>query len=418
MNIGSQGIFSAPEELDRLTRFLHNLAQALHTSGMPAHDLERNLNAIGQRFGVSIECIAVLTMLTLIISSAEGTKRLDIQRLRFYDYNMARLIALENLIRELDRSVSLESYEARLQKIMNAPPLWSGWPFVLLGFLMSGSIAVLLQGGWIEVLCGSLTGMLFVSGYLALARVPKLGPAMPVILCTAAALCAHLLALALPQQSIFISALAGVVFLLPGFTFTIAMSELATQNLLSGTGRLAGVFVLLFMMGAGLTIGTHLCQNLLATHASGTLASLPAWITVPAIAVLGVSLLGLLQAPLRSVHVLVGGSLLAWLVYALTSAVLGNIVGAFAGAFAVAIAGHLYASLTGQPDILMKIPGLIALVPGSMGLRGVHALIEKNSTAGLQLMTDMATIGAVLAVGLLLADNIAPLLFARLKRQR
>ena len=52
-----------------------------------------------------------------------------------------------------------------------------------------------------------------------------------------------------------------------------------------------------------------------------------------------------------------------------------------------------------------------------MGLRGVHALIEKDSTAVLQLMTDMASIGAVLAVGLLLADNIAPLLFARLKRK-
>ena len=108
---------------------------------------------------------------------------------------------------------------------------------------------------------------------------------------------------------------------------------------------------------------------------------------------------------------------MAWAVYALVSSLLGNIVGAFTGAFAVACAGHLYARLSGQPDILAKIPGLIALVPGSMGLRGVHALIEKDSTAGLQLMTDMASIGAVLAVGLLLADNIAPLLFARLKRK-
>ena len=108
MDIGSQGIFSTPEELDRLTAFLHNLAQALHTSGMPAHDLERNLNAIGQRFGVNIECIAVLTMLTLIITTAQGTKRLDVQRLRFYDYNMARLIALEKLIRELTPQSNLE----------------------------------------------------------------------------------------------------------------------------------------------------------------------------------------------------------------------------------------------------------------------------------------------------------------------
>ena len=417
MNIGSQGIFSTPEELDRLTAFLHNLAQALHTSGMPAHDLERNLNAIGQCFGVNIECIAVLTMLTLIITTAQGTKRLDVQRLRFYDYNMARLIALEKLIRELTPQSNLEYYETRLQEIMDAPPLWSGWSFVALGFLLSGSIAVLLGGGWTEVLCGGMIGMLFVGGFLAMARVPRLGPATPVILCTGAAIVAHLLALALPQQTIFISALAGVVLLLPGFTFTIAMSELATQNLLSGTGRLAGVFVLLFMMGAGLTIGTHISQNLLHTHTVGTLAPVADWIIWPTIAILGVSLLGVLQAPLRSVHILVGSSLFAWAVYALVSSLLGNIVGAFTGAFAVACAGHLYARLSGQPDILAKIPGLIALVPGSMGLRGVHALIEKDSTAGLQLMTDMASIGAVLAVGLLLADNIAPLLFARLKRK-
>ena len=418
MDIGSQGIFSTPEDLDRLTRFLHDLAQALHTSGMPAHDLERNLNAIGQRFGVNIEYIAVLTMLTLIVTTAQGTKRLDVQRLRFYDYNMARLIALENLIRQLDPEIGLAHYEAQLQAIMDAPPLWTGWSFVALGFLLSGSIAVLLGGSWIEVLCGGLIGMLFVAGFLVLARVPRLGPAMPVILCTAAAIAAHLLALAFPQQSVFISALAGIVLLLPGFTFTIAMSELATQNLLSGTGRLAGVFVLLFMMGAGLTIGTHISQNLLHTQSTATLAAVPEWVIWPAIATLGVSLLGVLQAPLRSVHILVGSSLFAWAVYALVSSFLGNVVGAFTAAFSVACAGHLYARLSGQPDILMKIPGLIALVPGSMGLRGVHALIEKESTAGLQLMTDMATIGAVLAVGLLLADNIAPLLFARLKRQR
>ena len=81
--------------------------------------------------------------------------------------------------------------------------------------------------------------MLFVGGHLALARVPRLGPAAPVLLCTVAAICAHALSLVFPQQTPFLTSLAGVVFLLPGFPLTIAMSELATQNLLSGTGRLS-----------------------------------------------------------------------------------------------------------------------------------------------------------------------------------
>jgi uncharacterized membrane protein YjjB (DUF3815 family) len=124
-----------------------------------------------------------------------------------------------------------------------------------------------------------------------------------------------------------------------------------------------------------------------------------------------------LQAPLRAVHVMVGGSLLAWAVFSLVSGVLGIVVGAFAGALAVATAGHFYTFLTGQPDILVKIPGVIALVPGSMGFRGLYALMEQGSALGIRLVTDMVLTGAVLAVGLLLADNIAPLLFARRVRR-
>ena len=401
------------ENLDQLAAFLRQLAQALHISGMPAHDLERHLNTLGQRLGVRVDCFAVLTMLTLNISAENTTQRVEMLRLPAYDYNMARLIELEALLREIEGGDSLARSAARLEAIMKTPPRWTGWPLALLGALLSSSVAVLLGGGWTELLCGGFIGMLFVGGTLALARVPRLAPASPVLLCAVAALYAHALALVFPQQSPFITALAGVVLLLPGFTLTIAMSELATQNLLSGTGRLAGVVLLLFMMGAGLVIGTQLGQHLIPEHSTGTLAPLPAWMVWPAIAVLGVSMLGVLQAPLASVHVMVGGSLLPWAAFSLVDAIFGNVVGAFAGALSVACAGHLYAYSTGQPDILVKIPGLLALVPGSMGFRGVHALIEQDSAVGVALVTNMALTGAVLAVGLLLADNIAPLLFTR-----
>lgn len=405
------------ENINRLGRFLRDLGQALHVSGMPAHDLERHMGEIGQRLGVQVDCFAVLTMLTLNITADGTTQRVEMLRLPAFDYNMTRLIALENLISEFNAINNLERCAAQLKTIMDAPPLWSGWPSIGFGFLLSGAVALLLRGGWVEMLCGGLVGMLFVAAHQMLARVPRLGPAAPVILCASAAFCAHALSLLFPQQTIFITAVAGVVLLLPGFTLTVAMSELATQNLLAGTGRLAGAFVLLFMMAAGLAIGTRISQQLLPLHHTGMPAALPAWVIWPAVAALGVSLLGVLQAPLRAAHVLIGGCLLAWGVYSLVGAALGNVVGAFAGALAVASAGHLYNYLTGQPGVLVQIPGLITLVPGSMGFRGLHALMAQESAVGISLITEMVLTGAVLAVGLLLADNIAPLLFAR-RRQR
>jgi len=274
-------------------------------------------------------------------------------------------------------------------------------------------LAVLLRGGWREVLCGGLVGWLFVGTQQWLARNPRLGPAAPVILCALAALAAQILSLVFPGLAVFLTAVAGVVLLLPGFTLTIAMSELATQNLLAGSGRLVGACMLLFMMGAGLAIGNEIGQQLLPTARAGITGALPDWLIWPAIAAMGIALLGLLQVPLRAAHVLVGGCLVAWGAYAGVGAALGNIVGAFAGALAVATAGHLYHRLSGQPDILVKIPGLIVLVPGSMGFRGLHALMEQESIVGIGLLTEMLLTGAVLAVGLLLADNIAPLLFGR-----
>ena len=129
------------ENLDQLAGFLRQLAQALHISGMPAHDLERHLNTLGQRLGVRVECFAVLTMLTLNITAEHTTQRVEMLRLPAYDYNMARLIELEALLREVEGGDSLARSAQRLEAIMKTPPRWSGWPLAVLGALLSSSVA-------------------------------------------------------------------------------------------------------------------------------------------------------------------------------------------------------------------------------------------------------------------------------------
>lgn len=402
------------QTLARLALFLRDLGQALHVSGAPAHALENAMKEIGRRLGARVEGFAVLTFLALTVVAGGNSRRVELLRLPPYDYNMARLIELDALCRDISSVDDLDRYIERLAAIMRQPAPWSGWRFVGMGFLLSGSVALLLRGGWVEMLCGGLLGMFFVAGYLQFARIPRLGPAVPVILCALAAIGAQGLAHLWPQQVPFISAVAGIVLLLPGFMLTVAMSELATQNYLAGTGRLTGAFVLLFLMGAGLAIGTQISLAWLpAVPLPDSVAALPGWAIWAAIAALGISLLAVLQAPWSAVHVSVGACLLAWAVYSLVNARMGNVVGAFAGALTVASAGHLYQYLSKRPAALVQIPGLITLVPGSMGFRGVHALIEQDSAAGISLLTDMVMTGAVLAVGLLLADNILPLIFER-----
>ena len=401
------------QSLAEVAIFLRDLGRALHVSGAPAHDLERSLTEAGGRLGVTVEGFAVLTFLALTVSDGSQSRRVELLRLPAYDFNMARLIELQALCREINAAAEIAGYRQRLAAIMVRPAPWSGAAFAAMGFLLSAAVALLLRGGWVEMLCGGLIGMLFVAAALGFARVPRLAPAVPVILCALAALLAHALALVLPQQLPFISAVAGIVFLLPGFMLTVAMSELATQNYLAGTGRLTGAFVLLFLMGAGLAIGSQAAQAWLPAVTPGASQPVAPWVIWLAIAALGVSLLAVLQAPWRTVHVSVGACLLAWAVFSVLDDRVGNVVAAFIAALSVASAGQIYQQLSRQPAALVQIPGLITLVPGSMGFRGIHALMQQDNVAGIQLMTEMLLTGAVLAVGLLLADNIWPLLFSR-----
>jgi uncharacterized membrane protein YjjB (DUF3815 family) len=234
-----------------------------------------------------------------------------------------------------------------------------------------------------------------------------LSPVLPVLLCGFAALCTYALTLVIPVTSPFVVILAGIVLLLPGFTITIAMIELATGNLLAGTGRLAGAFILMLMMGAGVAIGTTLGTQWLPYRTLSTLEKLPDWTVWPCIALLGATLLVFLQAPWRALHIMMGACLLAFAVSSTMSAWLGPVAGAFTGAFSVALAGHLYQRMSGEPGILVQIPGLITLVPGSVGFKGLHALMEQDNLAGISTMTSMVITGAALVIGTLLANSLA-----------
>jgi uncharacterized membrane protein YjjB (DUF3815 family) len=194
---------------------------------------------------------------------------------------------------------------------------------------------------------------------------------------------------------------------------TIAMSELATHNLVAGTGRLAGAFMLMLMMGAGVAIGSIVAAEFMPVSPTGTGAPLPAWAIWPNVAVLGIGLLAVLQAPLRSVHVVIGACLLAYATNLFVGRHAGPVAGAFAGAFAVAIAGHLYQRVSGKPGILMQVPGLITLVPGSVGFTGLNALMEQDTLTGIGILAATLTTAAALVVGTLLANGIGPLLTRR-----
>lgn len=394
----------------RIDTFLCDVAKALHLSGSPAPDLERHIRDLGEKLGVRARGFALPTMLSIAVEEPDGRQRVSLLRLPPSDYNMVRLIALETLVSEFAGPDALGCAADRVREIMDTPPRWRGAGMVLCGFLLSASVAPLFKGGAVEMLCGGLVGTAFMLGFMLLSRWPRLGPVTPVILCAGAALLAQALCVVLPHQTVFITVLSGIVLMLPGFITTIGLTELATQNLLAGCGRLAGAFILMVMMGAGVAIGAKLGTGFIPASELGTLAQIPPWAAWCAIALFGVSLVGVVQAPLRSAPVVVGACLFSWAVMHTANAALGPIAGMLASAFLVSITANLYRRVTGKPAMLVQVPGLLTLVPGSVGFRGLSALIAQDFTEGVRITTEMLLTGTALAVGILLANGLAPIM--------
>jgi uncharacterized membrane protein YjjP (DUF1212 family) len=398
----------------QLITFLSNLAKAMHISGSNALELERHVHQLGNRFGVEAHCFALPTMLTITLETETQGQHSKLVRLPAYDFNMQRLIALKDLIRKLNSLHQLEQAEQQLLTIMQTDSHWKSWQIALCGLVLSSCIALLLGGALPEMLVAGTVGLLFVLLYLQLSRFSGLSHIMPVLLCTFAALCTYAISIIIPITSPFVVILASIVLLLPGFTITIAMIELATGNLLAGTGRLAGAFILLLMMAAGVAIGTKIGSEWFPYKTLNNLNKLPDWMVWPCVAMLGVTLMVFLQAPLKSLHIMIGACLLAFGVSVTVSGWFGSAAGAFTGAFSVAMAGQLYQRFSNEPGILIQIPGLITLVPGSVGFKGLHALMEQNNLAGISTITSMMITGAALVIGTLLANSLA---FSRATRE-
>jgi uncharacterized membrane protein YjjB (DUF3815 family) len=86
-------------------------------------------------------------------------------------------------------------------------------------------------------------------------------------------------------------------------------------------------------------------------------------------------------------------------------------------ALAVGLVGTVLARYLNQNALTIILSGILMLVPGSVGLRGVTALLQQNTVSGVQFGFSMLLIALSIAIGLLVARLAAqtPVLQPRLR---
>ena len=387
---------------------LLTFVRALHTHGAPAHRLEREAGAVARALGIEARFFSTPTMVMVSFGADEVDASAHVLRVEPGDVDLGRLAELDALGADIraDGPRDVARLQARADALSLARPAGRHGSALVSAAVASASAAALMGGGPVELAVAGGIGLLVGVLGLATLRSESLARLYLPLAGTLAAALAGAVASHVPVALTLVT-VAGVITLLPGLTLTVAMTELATGHLASGSARTFAALTSLLQLGFGSLLGATIATRLGAPVAHGTaeLAVLPA---TGAVLLGGLAFARLLQARRRELPLVVGAALLAFGAARFGEAVAGGVPGVFLASTVVGVAGNASARLLRRPASLVLIPGILMLVPGSLGFRSLAELLAGDVLAGVARALSVGMIAIALASGQIVAHAVVP----------
>ncbi len=394
---------SASAEIKLLVR----LATALQHYGAPAHRLERACGAVANKVGLEANFFSTPTA----VFASFGN--LDIQNTYLLrsdsgDVHLEKLSQIDHMIEELmvDRYDSETAFHY-LEELTQAPERYGPVLTTLSFSVASATASRFLGGGWPEIVVAGFIGLLI--GLLALIGAKNAGLAnvlMPISAIIASSIAAVSAAF-YPGFIAYTATIAGLIVLVPGLSFTTAMVELSTGHLASGTARLAKATSMFLLIAFGIALGSQV-NRFLPAASEISLSQLPKWSEWLALLVAPPAFAVLFRArPKDFIWIMIAGPL-AFYSARLGGKILGPELGSFIASFILGVVSNLFARLLRMPSAIMMEPGIIFLVPGTIGLRSLGALLANDPISGVETAFSMILIAIALVIGLLFAHVVVP----------
>jgi uncharacterized membrane protein YjjP (DUF1212 family) len=398
-------IIHAPSREDPVG-FILRLTKALHTYGVPAYELEQIVNASCDAMGFGVQCLSTPTAITMTLLPPNEIPQTYVIRVSPGEVNMDKLICTTDIAENvIAKTITTKDGADQLKMIAQRPPLYPNWLIIIAFALVSAGIARIFTGGIEEIISAATIGL--VIGFMStqLRKIPFFRYLLPAISALVATLVAFLLNHFMPQPiAIFVVLISGLIILLPGMTLTIAMAELATENLVSGTARFFGAVIIFIQLAFGSAIGVQVGQILFGPIAVVELEPVAEWTIWLAVTVAVVALVPLFEAKFKETPWFILAAVTAFGTVRYSSPYIGPFMGAFVGAISVGLIAKFVSQFFNKPGAIILMPGLLILVPGSVGYKSILALIEKDILKGLETAFEVSIIAISLVAGLLVSS--------------
>jgi uncharacterized membrane protein YjjP (DUF1212 family) len=411
----------ATTALNTRIAFLMELACRLHKYGASSPRLEMAISGAAQRIGLSADVwsspTAIIISFADLAQGEEGrlAQATQVVRLPPGDVNLDKLCRADEIA---DRVIAgeLDLREGfRLLRALELPDTRRQKLGVILSYgLSAGAIdALFLHSSWVDLLVAAAVGLIIGGITILSATRPRLAVASDAICAMVATLSAIVFSAFVVPLAIKSVVLAGLIVLVPGMSLTTAVREISSQHLVSGMARMGGAMSTLLKLAFGVAAATQVCAVLGIEPRDFELPALPAWIDYPALLVAAIAFAILFRAAKRDWPVVIVAVIVGYLATRLGGEISINLPGApfgvFLGGLLLSAFSNLYARYAGRPGAVVREPGILLLVPGSVGFRSVSYLLDRNTSLGIDTGILLVTLLISLVGGLMFGELlIAP----------
>ncbi|MGI8561793.1 MAG: threonine/serine ThrE exporter family protein [Luteimonas sp.] len=394
--------------------FVVELAEHLHAYGTTTQRLEAALTTASQQLG--LDCEPWINPTGMVLSFSDPTRppgdsdTTRVLRLSPGETHLYKLCEADRIAEEvMTGRLGLAEGHAAL-RALNRRSGWRGNLMQVLGFGLAGaSVAGLLRLPWLDIATAGLIGLVIGLLEQATRDRPRLKEAGDAIAAMLAGAIAIVVASFIGPLNLNTVVIASLIALMPGMALTNAVNELTSQHLVSGTARFAGAVATMIKLTVGTMIALTVAQLLDIDPMVRASRPQSEWVEWGALVLAALAFAVLFRANRRDYLLVMLAAISGYLISRFAGGAWGSPIGIFLAALVLSVAGNGYARWMKRPGAVVRVPGIILMVPGSASVRSlILSLQQQDLAAGSEAALAVVNILLSLVAGLMFGNLLLP----------
>lgn len=390
-------------EFELKSEFILTLGRSLHSFGAAAQHIETAMQVIAKKLCNGGQFFVTPTAVFCSIKRPDGSYDARMLRVSPQSIDLGKLSLVDELTdKMLLGKIPLKETLEQLEMLSERKRSYEKFLYLPAFIFASSSFCLLFSGTIKDIISTAAIGLIVYFLIHLFSKFSNFSNALEFIIAFSTTIIAGLFTLVEPTLNLDKIILASLIILIPGLSFTIALTELSTKNLMAGTARLMGSVMELLKIAFGVLLGKKIITLFIEDAYISEAISNPLNFYLESFLV-SFALLSfciLFKSRIKDWFWIVLLGTTAYLCAKFGRIYFGEELGVFIGGTSIALLGNGFARFVKRPALTILIPSLIPMVPGSIGYESVSFLLNLNVIESLNRGFSMISLAMALVAGL------------------